>query len=180
MAASSGSGGGFDLSTKRDELTEVEKKMGSAGFWDNQETAQRVVSRVKMLKATIDPWSSYGDRLDDADVMLELVREASDDEATAELADDVRGMGKDLADLEFKALLSGPLDGNGAYLQVNAGAGGTESCDWAEMLFRMFTRWAERMDFGVKTVDWQANDEAGVRSAMMEIHGPFAFGYLKY
>lgn len=173
------SGGGFDLSGKRDELSGLEEKMGEAGFWDDQEAAQPVISRVKSLKAVIEPWSAFEGRLEDGDVMLEMVEEESDEDALGELTGDVRQMSKELEQLEFRALLSGPYDPNGAYLQVNAGAGGTESCDWAEMLLRMYLRWSERMEFDVKKIEYHANDEAGIRSATIEIRGAYAFGYLK-
>lgn len=154
--------------------------MAEAGFWDDQEAAQPVISRVKVLKAVIEPWSRFEGRLEDGDVLLEMIEEAGEEGSELDaLADDVRGMTKELEGLEFRALLSGPYDANGAYLQVNAGAGGTESCDWAEMLLRMYSRWAEREEFEVKVVDYQGNDEAGIRSAMIEIHGAYAFGYAK-
>lgn len=153
--------------------------MGAAGFWDDQEAAQAVILRVKSLKAVISPWGAFESRLEDGDVMLEMIEEESDDDSLAELAKDVASMANALEGLEFRALLSGPYDSNGAYLQVNAGAGGTESCDWAEMLLRMYMRWAERMDFDVKQVEYQGNDEAGIRTATIEIAGAYAFGYLK-
>ena len=153
--------------------------MGGAGFWDDQEAAKPVIQRVKVLKAVIEPWSKFESSLDDGDVMLEMVEEESDEAALGELEGDVRGLAKDLEALEVKALLSGAHDASGAYLQVNAGAGGTESCDWAEMLLRMYMRWAERLGFDVRQVDYQSNDEAGIRSATIEIHGAYAFGYLR-
>jgi peptide chain release factor 2 len=102
------------------------------------------------------------------------------DEATLREADaEADALEADLEKLEFRTLLSGPLDDKNAYLQINAGAGGTEACDWAEMLMRMFKRWSERMDFEWKVLDIQRNDEAGIRSALVEIHGPYAYGYMK-
>lgn len=153
--------------------------MGEGSFWDNQERAQGVISQVKTIKALITPWTTFEGSLDDADVMRELIEEEQDEGAFEDLDEEVRRLEKSLEGLEFKALLSGPLDAKGAFLQVSAGAGGTEACDWAEMLLRMFRRWAERMEFDVAQIDVQPNDEAGVRSATIEIRGAYAFGYLK-
>jgi len=153
--------------------------MGEGSFWDNQERAQGVISQVKTIKALITPWTTFEGSLDDADVMRELIEEEQDEGAFEDLDAEVRRLEKSLEGLEFKALLSGPLDAKGAFLQVSAGAGGTEACDWAEMLLRMFRRWAERMEFDVAQIDVQPNDEAGVRSATIEIRGAYAFGYLK-
>ncbi len=153
--------------------------MARPDFWNNQEKAQPVIAQVKILRAVVEPWGEFQQSLDDGDVMLEMAEEESDADMLQEADTQTLSLGEDLEKLEFQALLSGPLDANGAYLQVNAGAGGTESCDWADMLRRMYIRWAERMDFEIGEIERQTNDEAGIRSATLEIKGPYAFGYLK-
>ncbi len=153
--------------------------MGEPGFWDDQERAQGVISQVKLVKAILNPWTAFAKALDEADVMLELILEEGDADELAGLEKDTLRLVRQLEGLEFRALLSGPLDAKGAYLSVNAGAGGTESCDWAEMLLRMYRRWGERQDFDVVQVEVQPNDEAGIRSAMVEVRGAYAYGYLK-
>ena len=153
--------------------------MGEPGFWDDQERAQGVISQVKLLKAILAPWTAFAEALDEADVMLVLVQEEKDDVERESLEKDTARLARELEGLEFRALLSGPLDAKGAYLQVNAGAGGTESCDWAEMLLRMYRRWGERQECDVVQVEVQPNDEAGIRSAMVEVRGAYAYGYLK-
>ena len=173
------SGGGFDLVGKQAELGELESAMAGNDFWDNQENAQQTVERLKTIKSIIGPWLAFEAQLDDADVLLSMAEEESDDDVVAETAHQAQALDRELESLEFRALLSGPLDDKGAYVQVQAGAGGTESCDWAEMLLRMYARWGERMDFTVKELDRQANDEAGIRSGLLEIRGAFVFGYLK-
>ena len=179
MTGSTGSGGGFDLDSKRVERKELEERMLAPDFWDNQEKAQGVVEQLKAARAAVEPFDAFVASLDDADVLLELAEEENDADSLGEVDQQTKTLEEDLEALEFRMLLSGPNDASGAFLQVNAGAGGTEACDWAEMLLRMFGRWAERMDFGLKEIDVQTNPEAGIRHGLVEIRGPFAYGYLK-
>jgi len=153
--------------------------MAAPGFWDIQETAQATVDLMKAARAVVAPWDKFGDDLENAEVLLELAEEEGDAEALVEVEGLTEVLAKELEGLEFRALLSGPLDSKGAFLLIQAGAGGTEACDWADMLTRMFRRWAERMDFQVEELDRQTNDEAGIRSATLQIKGPFVYGYAK-
>ncbi len=153
--------------------------MAEPGFWEVQERAQAVVEQLKTLRGVVAPWSRFEKDLEDAGVLLELGAEAQDDATLLETEQALAKLARELKELELKAMLSGPLDAGGAFVQLSAGAGGTESCDWAEMLERMYARWAERQGFSVKEIDRTPNDEAGVRGAMLEIRGPYAFGYLK-
>ena len=153
--------------------------MAAADFWENQERAQAVVEQLKSAKAILEPWEAFASRLEDAVVLLELAEEEGDADSLAEVDEQADALGRELEGLEFRAMLSGPLDDKGAFVQVQAGAGGTESCDWAAMLVRMYGLWAEQMDFKVQVVDRLANDEAGIRWAIIEIRGPYAYGYLK-
>ncbi len=173
------SGGGFDLVGKQAEFAELEGAMAESDFWDNQDSAQKTVERLKAVKAIIEPWLAFESQLEDADVLLTMAEEENDSDTVAETAEQARGLERELESLEFRALLSGPLDDKGAFVQIQAGAGGTESCDWAEMLTRMYSRWGERMNFAVKELDRQPNDEAGIRSSLLEIRGAYVFGYLK-
>jgi peptide chain release factor 2 len=157
----------------------IEARMAEQGFWDDPEGAQRTVERLRAVKATIEPWERYAPRLDDAETLLGMAEEEDDAGTLAECEVEAGKLEADLDGLELRAMLSGPLDAKNAYLQVQAGAGGTESCDWAEMLLRMYMRWAEREGFGVEEIDRQDNDEAGIRSATLEIKGPHVFGWLK-
>ena len=153
--------------------------MGEPGFWDRPEDAKGVVARLKAGKAVVEPWTAFERRVEDAEVYLGLAGEGGGDEALAEADRALPGLEADLQRLEFQALLAGPLDAEGAFLSVQAGAGGTESCDWAAMLLRMYARWAERAGYAVNELDSQPGQEAGVRSATVEIVGPFAYGWLK-
>src|SRR5262245_33253204 len=153
--------------------------MAEAGFWDRPEEAKGVVARLKAAKAVVDPWTGFEKRLEDAEVYLGLAAEGGGDEALAEADRLVPELEGDLGRLEFQALLSGENDAEGAFLSIQAGAGGTESCDWAAMLLRMYARWAERAGYALNEVDRQEGQEAGVRSATIEVVGPFAYGWLK-
>jgi peptide chain release factor 2 len=153
--------------------------MSAPGFWEDAEAAKGVVERLKAARAGVEPWEAFHRGLDDAALLFDLAREEKDERTLADVAKDVERLTADLEQLEFRALLSGPHDERAAFLQVNAGAGGTESCDWADMLRRMYLRWAERMGYEAEEVDRVDNDEAGIRSALIEVRGPYAYGYLK-
>jgi peptide chain release factor 2 len=153
--------------------------MAAPGFWDDPERAQEVVERLKAARAVLEPWEGFAGRLEDATVLLQLAEEEGDAGAVGEVTGLAAALHAEMHGLEFRAMLAGPLDDKGAFVQVQAGAGGTESCDWAAMLVRMYGRWAERMGFEVEQVDRLDNDEAGVRWAVIEIRGPYAYGYLK-
>ena len=153
--------------------------MSDPDFWLNQEHAQGVVEKLKAVKAVLQPWEAFEARLEDASVLLELAEEENDEDACDEVAEQAASLTADLGSLEFRAMLSGSLDDKSAFLQVQAGAGGTESCDWAAMLLRMYGQWAERMGFDVRVIDRLNNDEAGVRWAIVEVKGPYAYGYMK-
>ncbi|MCA9316275.1 MAG: peptide chain release factor 2 [Planctomycetes bacterium] len=178
-SASTRSGGVFDLSARRDERNDLEAKMSEQGFWDDAESAQKTVERLRSVKAVLEPWERFAPRLADAEALLELAEEEDDASTVEECAGEAEGLSSDLDSLELKAMLSGPLDAKNAYLQVQAGAGGTESCDWAEMLLRMYVRWAEREGFTIEEIDRHENEEAGIRGATIEIKGPYVYGWLK-
>jgi peptide chain release factor 2 len=153
--------------------------MTAPGFWDRPEAAKGVIDRLKTARATVDPWKAFESRLSDAAVLLDLADEEGDAAAHGEVAQQVGALEEEWRRLELRTLLAGPHDAGGAFLQVQAGAGGTESCDWAAMLLRMYARWAERLDYEVHEVERQANDEAGIRSALVEVRGPYAYGWLR-
>lgn len=156
--------------------------MGQSVFWDNHEDAQKKVSRVSQIKQLINPVIEFRKKLEDLTVMEELVSEASDEEAQellSEIEPITEKLTGDIDELEIKSFLSGPHDHSNAIISIHAGAGGTESCDWAEMLLRMYTRWCERRRFNVTIQDLQAGEEAGISRVSMHIQGEFAYGYTK-
>lgn len=156
--------------------------MGAPTFWDNQIAAQKHIAKVNGLKRAIGGLVEFNKRLGDVDVMRELVEAAAGDEQemyAKELDGTVSQMVEDLDKLEIQSFLSGRFDKNNAILSIQAGAGGTESNDWADMLFRMYNRWAERKGFEVEIQDVQAGDQAGITKATIMIKGENAYGYAK-
>jgi peptide chain release factor 2 len=152
--------------------------MTAPEFWDDKDKAQIKVEQVSRLKKKIQPFHKLTSRVDDLDVLLEFAKEEDDPDTQSELESELTGINKDLNAFELTQFLSGPYDQNNAFLTIHAGAGGTEACDWAEMLCRMYQRWAERSGYTVAVLDLQDGEAAGIRSVTMQISGDFAYGYL--
>ncbi len=148
-------------------------------FWNDQDSAQKVISESKALKDVVGDYSELTDEQENLEMTLELLREEFDAEMQEELGADLKAFKVTLEAFELQMLLSDEFDKNSAVLELHSGAGGTESQDWASMLLRMYTRWAERRGFKVETLDYQAGDEAGVKSVTLSIKGHNAYGYLK-
>ena len=175
-------GGIFDVPKRQQKIVSLEEKMAEDGFWNHQEAANKTVTEVSHLKSSIQPIIKFNARLDDVKTLIELVEDAEGEEAEAyivEIRDTLVTLRKDLDALEIQSFLSGKMDRNNAILSINAGAGGTESCDWADMLYRMYVRWAERNGFQVETDDLAPGEEAGISHASIRIIGPNAYGYAK-
>ena len=156
--------------------------MNEPDFWNNREKAQRDVAEVSALKGKILPLQALESRAADLDVLRELAGEESPENqpaAAAEVVAEFEALQRDLDKFEITALLSGEFDNNPAFLTIHAGAGGTESCDWADLLLRMYQRWMERRGLASEIVDIQLGDEAGVKSATLRVTGENAFGYLQ-
>jgi len=153
--------------------------MERADFWADPESARASVRRLKALKAVIDPISHLQRRLEDLAVLRELADEEDSDETRREVEAGLAEIEPALRALELRSMLNGPNDHRDAYLSIHAGAGGTESCDWAQMLLRMYLRWMERRGFDADIVDEVAGEEAGLRSATLTVSGEMAYGYLR-
>jgi peptide chain release factor 2 len=153
--------------------------MADAGFWNNQERAQSVVQQVKSLKSWVDSFASLEARLTSASELGQMLDAEPDDEMSAELDRDIAAITGELENFRLRSLLSGPDDGRDVQLEIAAGAGGTEAQDWAQMLMRMYTRWAERKGFKIEILDMSEGEEAGIKGAVLEIQGPYAYGFLK-
>jgi peptide chain release factor 2 len=173
------SGGSFDLDARQSRLKVLEDQQGDPAFWADQERAQATVQEQKALRQVIQPMRGFEQRLGDARAMAELLEESPDHDLEIELGRETEGMEQVLVDLELQAMLRRPDDAQGAILTIHPGAGGTESQDWAEMLMRMYVRWAERKGFEVTILDLQPGEEAGIKSASIEIKGKYAYGFLK-
>lgn len=156
--------------------------MASPEFWNNRESAQRDVEQVSSLRAKIQPFQSLESRAADLVVLKELTAEESPEnlpKAIKEVQAEHAALLKDLEKFELQQLLAGEFDKSPCFITIHAGAGGTESCDWADMLLRMYTRWMERRGLKAETVDIQVGDEAGIKSATLRVEGDHPYGYLK-
>jgi peptide chain release factor 2 len=151
--------------------------MGQPAFWDNPEKAKQVILQLKPLNALLKPFEDLNAAEGDLRALVDLSEE--DSSLETELEAEMRSMEKRLGEFEMQAMLSGPQDASNAYLKIQAGTGGTEACDWAQMLLRMYARWAERHGYQAEIIDELRNDEAGIRSATLHIVGDFAFGHLQ-
>ena len=153
--------------------------MASAGFWTNQEQAQEVVQRVKILKGWVEPFDRLESRVAGGLELDELLEAEPDPSMIEELEAEVEALESEVDAYELRSLLRGPDDHRDAQLEISAGAGGTEAQDWASMLMRMYTRWAERRGFEVEVLDLSEGEEAGIKGAVLEIRGQYAFGFLR-
>ncbi|HMV33412.1 MAG TPA: peptide chain release factor 2 [Gemmatimonadales bacterium] len=171
--------GFFDLPAKQQRLLELEARQADPAFWSRGDEARQVVQEVKELKAWLLPEADIGRRLGDARAMVELLQAEPDPDLSAELVTEVERLERSVENFELQAMLQGPDDAGNAILTIHPGAGGTESQDWAEMLLRMYVRWAERHDFEVSILDRVDGEEAGIKSASIEIKGQYAYGFIK-
>jgi peptide chain release factor 2 len=169
----------FDVAEKQRRITQLEEQSGAPDFWDDQERAQTLMRDLAAIREEITPWLELSARVDDALVLLDLAAEADDSETQREAETEARAIAKRLEGLEFRLVLSGQYDKSNALLAVHAGTGGTEAQDWADMLLRMYLRWAERQGYKTTLLDRTDGEEAGIKSATVEIKGPFAYGYLR-
>jgi peptide chain release factor 2 len=169
----------LNLERCRRELSELETKAAAADFWDDMEAAQSVLQKISGFKETISKYNRLVRAYNDALTLIELADEEEDESLFGECAEAVEQIKKDLEDQRLSTLLRGEFDSKNAILTFHAGAGGTEAQDWAEMLYRMYTRWAERRGFSYKVLDYLDGDEAGIKSASILITGLNAYGYLK-
>ncbi len=154
--------------------------MAKADFWQkDQDEISRLNQQRTTLKEKIDQWQKHYLETEDAKILAEMANEEDDQSTLKEIERDIFRLEKEVSDLEFQSLLGEPDDRRNAILAVNAGAGGTESQDWVEMLFRMYLRWCESRNFTTRVIDNQAGDEAGIKSVTMTVTGPYAYGHLK-
>ena len=153
--------------------------MAASEFWDDQDAAQKVIEACNQLKLWTVPFQDINSRFQDVVELLPEAIELGDSELVHELTESLTDIEKKLADLEVRKMLSGELDNKDCYLEINAGAGGTESCDWAAMLSRMYQRWATKRGWTVEVIDRQEGDVAGIKSMTFRFTGPFAYGYCK-
>ncbi|EGQ2772578.1 peptide chain release factor 2 [Staphylococcus pseudintermedius] len=171
--------GSLDLENKETNIQEYEEMMADPQFWDNQERAQTIIDQNNAIKSVVNNYYEVAETLEEMIATYELLQEEYDDEMKDDLEQEVIGFQTKVDQFELQLLLDGEHDANNAILELHPGAGGTESQDWTNMLLRMYQRYCEQQGFKVEIVDYQAGDEAGVKSVTMLVKGHNAYGYLK-
>ena len=161
------------------EIAELERKAAEPSFWDDMENSQKVLQRTSQLKASVETYNKLQALYEDTLTLIELAEEAGDESVYEEAAADTEQLQTRMAEVRLTTLLTGEYDSKNAILTFHAGAGGTEAQDWAQMLYRMYTRWAERHGYSYKILDYLDGDEAGIKSASILIEGMNAYGFLK-
>ncbi|MCI8416273.1 MAG: peptide chain release factor 2 [Lachnospiraceae bacterium] len=169
----------LNLAEKAKRMEELEREMEEPGYWDNAESSQAGMKELSALKEEAGGYQALQTQYEDIETLLEMGYEEGDASLIPEIEEELRNFQEAFESMRIKTLLSGEYDKNNAILKLNAGAGGTESCDWAGMLYRMYTRWAERRGFSVEVLDFLDGDEAGIKSVTFQVNGENAYGYLK-
>ena len=172
-------GGLFDLDGKIKRVEEINNLMLESSFWDNRETSDRLVSELKYDKNIIDNINDLSNKLSSNISMLNDIK-SDDIELLSLVEEDYYDIGRLIEKATLDTYLSGEYDNNNAIMEIHAGAGGTESCDWAMMLYRMYTRYASKNNYSIVELDRQDGEEAGIKSVMFQVNGPLAYGYLKH
>ena len=172
-------GGLFDLDKMAVDIQEFEEVMAQPGFWDDQDKAQTVIGDLNDIKNKYDSFNALSDGHEEYVLMLEMLEELPDPDMKKELEEGLKQLSKDIEDYELVMLLNGAYDKNNAILELHPGAGGTESQDFGEMLYRMYTRYIEQKGFSYEIIDYQNGDEAGIKSVTLLVKGEYAYGFLK-
>ena len=172
-------GASLDLDNKKKRIAELDRMMEEPDFWTDPEKANQYSTEDRRLKDEVKSYEELAQTYDDIGALIEMAEEEEDQDSVAEVKEMLDDFIERLDQMSTKLLLSGEYDSMNAILRLNAGAGGTESNDWAGMLYRMYTRWAERHGFTLKVLDYLEGDEAGIKSVTIEIDGEYAYGYLR-
>ncbi len=173
------SGGIFDYESKRERLEEVTRELENPEVWSDPETAQRLGKERASLESVVRNLDEIRTGLQEAEELLALAQEEGDEETLQSVAEDVQRLEARVAQLEFRRMFSGEMDSHNAYLEIQAGSGGTEAQDWAEMLLRMYLRWGERHGFKTEIVELSPGEVAGIKSATVRFEGDYAYGWLR-
>lgn len=169
----------LDLEGRKKRIAEIDEIISAPDFWNNPEGGQTIMQEKKRLESKVDKYNALAGKMEDLEVMIELAKEEPDADLEQDIVDTLAEITKELDAFELETILNGDYDDNNAILSIHPGAGGTESQDWAEMLYRMYVRWAERHGYKVEVLDYLDGDEAGIKSVTMLIEGENAYGYLK-
>lgn len=172
-------GGIFDVDKKAKRLEELENASQNPAVWNNHLEMQKINREKALIEKSVEDWRSLSQMVEDTGVLLEMAAEAQDEDTFKEVKAEILKMRKKVGELELKSLLSGPMDAGNAYISVNSGAGGTEACDWASILLRMYERYCENQDYKTQVMDINEGEEAGIKSVTLLVEGAYAFGNLK-
>jgi peptide chain release factor 2 len=172
-------GGLFDLDLKLEQIADYEQKMSAPDFWDDNDRAQKTIGELNAIKSVVDRYQLLQGECDDLQLLQQLIEEEGEDSLVGDWENGVKKLSGELDQFELTLLLSSPYDKSNAILELHPGAGGTESQDWASMLYRMYTRWAEDHGYKVEVADYLPGDEAGIKSVTIIVQGYNAYGYLK-
>ncbi len=169
----------LDIEGKKRRIAELDKAMEENGFWDDPEKSSKIVKEAKNMKDTLDEFNHLESLYEDIGVLIDMGNEEEDESLVPEVREMLDELGTKLDAMRLSTLLSGEYDSSSAILRLNAGAGGTESCDWCSMLYRMYTRWATRHGYSIEVLDMLEGDEAGIKSVTVQFNGDNAYGYLR-
>ena len=169
----------FDISKIQLEIKDLQTKVNEPNFWDNPALSTPIITKLKRLESEVETYKKLEQELDNINEMTILLINEPDEQLELEVIKSTRKLEKEINELEVKTLLSGKYDQNNAILTLHPGAGGTESQDWVQMLYRMYSKWASNNDYNVKELDYLEGDEAGIKSVTFLISGEYAYGYLK-
>ncbi|MBS5190167.1 MAG: peptide chain release factor 2 [Lachnospiraceae bacterium] len=169
----------LDLANKEQRIQELERKMEEPDFWNDPERSQELMKELKSKKDDVEIYRQLTSQMEDMELMIEMGYEENDPEVIPEIQELLDEFETSFENIRMKTLLSGEYDRDDAIVTLHAGAGGTESCDWASMLYRMYTRWASSKGFEVEVLDYLDGEEAGIKSVTFQVHGENAYGYLK-
>ncbi|QNM06646.1 peptide chain release factor 2 [Qiania dongpingensis] len=169
----------LNLAGKSERIAELEKYLEEPDFWNDTARSTKIMQELKNLKDTVEEFHELEEKKEEIQILIDMGYEENDASVIPEIEESLTALRDKLEELRLSTLLSGEYDRDGAILTLHAGAGGTESCDWAGMLYRMYTRWAERKGFSIEVLDYLDGEEAGIKSVTVQINGLNAFGYLK-
>jgi peptide chain release factor 2 len=169
----------FDVEGKKEELRRINFELEQEGIWDDPEKTGKILQEKKSLEKKLDAYEKLCTDHDDIGVMIEMAEEADDESLVPEIEEMFATFKGDMESLKLETLLNGEYDAKNAILNIHAGSGGVDAQDWAGMLLRMYTRWAERKGYRITTLDLQRDDEEGIKNATLKIDGENAYGYLK-
>lgn len=172
-------GGHFEADDKKQEIIALEQESNDPNFWNNREQAEEIIDKINSLKKVVEPLEKLKDVASSNLEILNLLEAENDEEMLQSIEKDTNNLGNELENLRLLLLLNGKYDSENCLLEIHPGAGGTESCDWALMLYRMYTRWCEQRNYKYEVLDYQDGDEAGIKSVSILIKGTNAYGYLK-